>query len=330
MSAPVIPIPANIVSLTAAPLLGILFNWGLFGALTVQVYLYAQNFPDDRRWIKCLVYGLYVLEILQTALVTADAMKWFAVGFGDMLALSKPEFSTVDAPILDAIIAVAVQLTFCWRIKVLSESWLLSGAIGAVTIAQVVGAIASGIRIAQLGDLTKMPTITVWVAIWFGGTALADVMIAVAMIVLLARRGGNTSHSSDIVHRLIKLTIETNSLTAIVAVIGFVLTLALPHANYNMCPAYTLGKLYSNTLLVVFNNRIFMARRKESSGAGGSGFDETFGNQSQMPRFAAASTNHPSRYVIEKTKETVVESDLELDDRSQTTKASPIEGPEHV
>ena len=118
-------------------LIGIFINWGLLGALIVQVFLYQQEFKNDRKWIKCLgqstptpqiririliprvvVYGLFILEIVQTALCTADAVKWFAIGYGNVIALSKPEFSTIDAPVLDAIIALVVQLTFCWRIKV--------------------------------------------------------------------------------------------------------------------------------------------------------------------------------------------------------------------
>ena len=67
---------------------------------------------------RVVVYGLFILEIVQTALCTADAVKWFAIGYGNVIALSKPEFSTIDAPVLDAIIALVVQLTFCWRIKV--------------------------------------------------------------------------------------------------------------------------------------------------------------------------------------------------------------------
>lgn len=73
-----------------------------------------SNFDPTR----VVVYGLFILEIVQTALCTADAVKWFAIGYGNVIALSKPEFSTIDAPVLDAIIALVVQLTFCWRIKV--------------------------------------------------------------------------------------------------------------------------------------------------------------------------------------------------------------------
>ena len=149
------------------------------------------------------MYGLYILETVQTALCTADAMRWYAIGYGDLLALIKPQFSTIDAPILDALIAIIVQLTFCWRIRVLSKSWLLSGSIALVAVAQLVGALASAIlvrlsfhlpplypyphfhQIQKLQNLSLMRTLSFWVALWFGGSALADTLIAAAMIILV-------------------------------------------------------------------------------------------------------------------------------------------------
>ena len=65
-----------------------------------------------------LVYGMFLLETAQTAMVTNDAFQWFAYGFGDMIALSKPFTSSVDAPIMDGLIALIVQLFFSWRIWV--------------------------------------------------------------------------------------------------------------------------------------------------------------------------------------------------------------------
>ena len=79
------------------------------------------------------VYGLYMLETAQTALSTGDAMRWFAQGFGNMISLTKPFFSAIDAPIMDGIIAFAVQIFFCWRIWLLSKSWLFALAIGLVS-----------------------------------------------------------------------------------------------------------------------------------------------------------------------------------------------------
>lgn len=35
-------------------LVGLIFNWGLLGVLTTQLYVYYLNFPQDRRVIKLL------------------------------------------------------------------------------------------------------------------------------------------------------------------------------------------------------------------------------------------------------------------------------------
>ncbi|KAJ6454564.1 hypothetical protein DFH09DRAFT_1235933, partial [Mycena vulgaris] len=40
-----------------------LLNWGLFGTLSVQVYLYYEAFPIDRLIIKCLVYILFTIDV---------------------------------------------------------------------------------------------------------------------------------------------------------------------------------------------------------------------------------------------------------------------------
>ena len=64
------------------------------------------------------VYGLFVLETVGTALATGDAMQWFSIGYGNMLALSKPWYSAMDAPVIDAVISLTVQLFFSWRIWV--------------------------------------------------------------------------------------------------------------------------------------------------------------------------------------------------------------------
>lgn len=78
--------------------------------------------------------------------------------------------------------------------------------------------------------------------------------------------------------------------------------------------SYVLGKLYSNTLLVVFNNRIFLARARENSGPDASGFEFQTGTCA-VPRVTQASPGPANKYMIEIHKETAIEydHDLELD-----------------
>ncbi|ETW77570.1 hypothetical protein HETIRDRAFT_247449, partial [Heterobasidion irregulare TC 32-1] len=101
-------------------LLGILFNWGLLGILTTQLYIYYLNFPKDRRAVKLLVYTLYFLDWAQTCSATYDAFQWFVYGWGDIHALYDLFTGFLNIPILSSTVAGAVQIFFGWRIWMFS------------------------------------------------------------------------------------------------------------------------------------------------------------------------------------------------------------------
>jgi hypothetical protein len=50
--------------------------------------LYYQAFPNDRRFTKCLVYTVYMIELVQTIIMARDAFTIFGYGFGDLAALT--------------------------------------------------------------------------------------------------------------------------------------------------------------------------------------------------------------------------------------------------
>ncbi|KAH8995888.1 hypothetical protein EDB86DRAFT_2759838, partial [Lactarius hatsudake] len=106
-------------------LLGIIWNWCLYGILLVQFYVYSYNFPTDKRLLKLLgrriplryiVLGVFLMETLQTALSCADLYYWFASGFGNMNRLASPYASSFDVPIIGSVVALAIQFFFVYRI----------------------------------------------------------------------------------------------------------------------------------------------------------------------------------------------------------------------
>lgn len=52
---------------------------------------------------KCLVYGIYLIEIVQTILVTHDAFNAYASGFGNLQALGSAQLEWLAVPILSGI-----------------------------------------------------------------------------------------------------------------------------------------------------------------------------------------------------------------------------------
>ncbi|KAI9428716.1 hypothetical protein H4582DRAFT_1817399 [Lactarius indigo] len=108
-------------------MLGALWNWTLYGVLVVQIYVYSYNFPGDRILLKLLVYSVFLVETLQTALSGADLYYWFVSGFGNIDHLTTPYESPFDVPIIGSVVALTVQIFFVYRIWVLSRrsSWFI-------------------------------------------------------------------------------------------------------------------------------------------------------------------------------------------------------------
>ncbi|KAH9070718.1 hypothetical protein EDB83DRAFT_359936 [Lactarius deliciosus] len=259
-------IPSPDVVKVAAPLLfGPLFNWALYGVLCVQIYVYGYNFPCDGRPIKILVYFVFVLETAQTALTGVDIYYWFVDGFGDAERLARSHFSPIDSPIMTAVISLIVQGYFCFRIWTLKRSLWLCCAITAAAVTQSTAGMWAGIKSLTIKGYLVTKTA---LFLWSIPSALADILIAVAMMLLL-RRANNSNFSSFVLIRVVRTTIETNALTASLAITILVLYAIFPNELYYMYMTKVIGKVYSNTLLVSLNNRIYF-REHQSSGRGNS------------------------------------------------------------
>jgi len=70
-------------------------------------------------------------------------------------------------------------------------------------------------------------------------------------------RPNGSRFSNFVMMRLVRLTIETNALTASFAIACFILFVAFPNNIYYVCLVGITGKLYANTLLVSLNNRVY-------------------------------------------------------------------------
>ena len=79
------------------------------------------------RDIHLIVYSVFLLETVQTALSGADLYYWFATGFGNINHLFSSFASFIDLPIMGSMVSLIVQFFFVYRIRVLSEKrsrWL--------------------------------------------------------------------------------------------------------------------------------------------------------------------------------------------------------------
>ncbi|KAJ3786295.1 hypothetical protein GGU11DRAFT_742567 [Lentinula aff. detonsa] len=251
-------IPPNVAQLTGPLLLGLVGNWGLFGCSAVQVYLYYLGFPKDNLRLKALVYGLFIWDILQTALYTSTVFASLASGWGNLEALEALGLIWFDIPFMSGVASCVVQCFYAWRIYVLGKSIPLALFIVALALMEGSAAMALGITIKisvqTFADLQSKTFVVT--TVWLLGSASCDVIISVFSLQLTrARKFTSYRHTENMLSRLIGLTVGGGLLTTSVAIVDAVMYIVFQHNNYHAAPVAILAKLYTNALMVLFNSR---------------------------------------------------------------------------
>ncbi|KAK0212242.1 hypothetical protein DFS33DRAFT_12960 [Desarmillaria ectypa] len=221
-------------------------------------YLYYLAFPNDRKIIKYLVYGIYIVELVQMVLVTHDAFAMFGYGFGNVEAVTDIHFDWLTVPIMSGAAACVGQVFYAYRIFILSKSRIVPIFVTCVSLTSSVAAIITGVYSLQGGSIIELDKRKIYIAvgIWCGASALCDTIIAVCMTYYLMRSDTGFRRTRMLVTKLIRLTIETGTVTSIVALLNLILFFAFPHQTFYTTPALLMPKLYANTVYMVLNSRI--------------------------------------------------------------------------
>ncbi|KAF9031557.1 hypothetical protein BDZ89DRAFT_984671 [Hymenopellis radicata] len=243
----------------AAPLLaGFLGNCVLFGVFVNQLYWYYMTFPKDSFRLKVLVAVIGILQSAQSSMVCYDALEGFAINFGSFSALDSVHMAWFDIPFLTSIIALIVQSFFAWRIYKLSENWILVAVVEVIALLQCGAGVAGGLIIQTFGVYSRIPLSTGAsdsIQVWLAASAACDIFIAIVMVYLLIRTPIRFRRTKVLVSKLVRLTIETGTITAICALVILIL-FSTVGGSYYACFGALVAVLYSNVALAVLNSRI--------------------------------------------------------------------------
>lgn len=252
---------------------GLVLNWGFQGVLTTQVYIYHLNSSHDSRILRATVYLVCVYEWVQTGLLTANLAVCSQAFFKphpliDLIGSFDNSSLWLCIFLMSAIISAAVQIFYAWRLyKLIGSPWV-PGIIIMICLAQLSAGLASSANLKLLSrslietEYNDLIYDTATIA-WLAGSALADVVIAVSMIICLQRLKRGFGTVNVILNRLITLVVETGGLTAGVAVLS--LGLFLSPYPYAFCPLSVISKLYGNSLLMSLNNRVIVRRKMDAA-----------------------------------------------------------------
>jgi hypothetical protein len=83
--------------------------------------LYYLAFRNDQAYMKCLVYGIYILEFIQSIFIIENSFRIFVTSFGDVEAIDEVGTTWLSVPILTAIGELSSILRKAWAADVLTS-----------------------------------------------------------------------------------------------------------------------------------------------------------------------------------------------------------------
>jgi len=228
--------------------------WLLLGFISMQTYTYYRHSGRKHLGLNILVYSLVILVTGKRAVSLFVAYSYLTI---------------VDdlQPVFVALLAIFVQFFFTWRI------WSFCMAVYGRRMRKVVAAICFFIVCTSVCGLVSAITFSGvvispvsypgflgyrLVLIWSLSTAVADVTITAIMIRILYHAKSSTYFgvTRDKLSRLLRLTLQTGFLTAILALpIGPLYAIYQDTSSIFDITSYVLGESYVISLLANLNAR---------------------------------------------------------------------------
>ncbi|KAJ3839519.1 hypothetical protein F5878DRAFT_115314 [Lentinula raphanica] len=236
--------------------IGAFLNAILYGVLSVQTYFYFQNSSRDARWIKILVVFVLIAETISFVLDFGVVWEPLVQNYGSprIFEITPTTFSA--DPLVTSCISAAVQLFQGWRIRKLTKSNIVLVPIALTALASLTAGFATTILIAFHPGWTQIGMFEFGFLSWLVASALCDVVIALSLSWFVLRNKSAFSSTNSVLNRIMLLTLQTGSITAVAAIADvFTFTLS-PDKTLEFVWAYSLSKLYSNTLLSMLNARV--------------------------------------------------------------------------
>ncbi|KIJ24703.1 hypothetical protein M422DRAFT_39043 [Sphaerobolus stellatus SS14] len=227
----------------------------LYGALVVQSFLYYQTYRKDAKWMRYFVLYLVVMETINVAFDMYLIYEPLIQRYGTQRAVTVTPLALNPDALVTVLISVPVQLFTTWRIKVLNGSNVTPGFIVFFAICSFGGATATTISVSIVREFAKAHQFDSVIIIWLASSSLADIIITSTLVWSLRSRKTGLSETDNVVNRIIVLTIQTGAITALFALLDFVLFLAIPNSTANFLVDFPLSKLYSNSLISTLNAR---------------------------------------------------------------------------
>ncbi|KAJ7129215.1 hypothetical protein C8R44DRAFT_776173 [Mycena epipterygia] len=236
-------------------LIGVLLNVALYGVMATQMLTYYQRYANDFVWIRYFMLYLFIVESTVVIVQVGIIFQPLIIDYGALKAfVFAPKMLPGDS-FLIAIVSAPIQMFAAWRIKVITESYIIPAFVSLLALASGSSGIAMFVTVLQtpkFRDFDKFKTVA---TMWLVCSAACDILIAGGMTYALLTRKTGFSVMDGYINRIVRLTIETGSLTAIFALVNVMLFLVFPFTTLNFIVAFPRPNLYTCFVLAMLNSR---------------------------------------------------------------------------
>ncbi|EDR08944.1 uncharacterized protein LACBIDRAFT_296562 [Laccaria bicolor S238N-H82] len=226
------------VRLSFGPMLiGVFLNMILYGILIVQVvYVFFMETLNTG----CNMAMMYqpLIQNFGRPVATTLFPTLFAAGKASLRAERK-SFNLAladEEPITIVAISTPIQLFFAYRIWLLSKNNWLPGVIAFFAVVSLGGGTWTTVLIVKVKVFARKPELHWPALLWFLSAVVSDVMITVVLVITLNKRKTGFTATDDVISKIIRTTVQTGMLTALVAIgdVIFFMTLPVRSANFTV------------------------------------------------------------------------------------------------
>ncbi|KAJ3873603.1 hypothetical protein F5051DRAFT_506391 [Lentinula edodes] len=224
---------SDIDSSLGYPEIGTLLSGVLFGILTMQVYIYHKNFPNDSVWIKFgLVDSMWLFELAHTICEFYGLYYVTVLRYGDITVFFAFPHELAAVPVFDGLIITIVQGFFTHRIaKFAGPPYTVPIVCCILMVCQMVASI--GLSAAVIAEQSTYHFLDQWtwliITACFSHIAI-DIILSTALVYNLIKNRSTTTYRSTyvIIDKLIQWAIETGVVTSSVSIIVMICFLINP------------------------------------------------------------------------------------------------------
>ncbi|KAJ7185596.1 hypothetical protein C8R46DRAFT_382943 [Mycena filopes] len=236
-----------------------LFAMGMYGLTTAQTYYYFVEYPKDRPWAKILVWALWILNTVHSALLIHLIYHYLIANAFNIFQLTQNIWSLPVSMLVHLITVFIVMVYFLSIIFRASAKnlrwWLVVPNLCAVLVHMGFG-FTSAVQILHAHNVLDIPVFTRGTFLPSGITqACADVLLASSLCFVLYDHRTDFNSTNSIINTLIVYAVNRCLLTTGVALCSVLLIALNPNGFLYVGPELLWPGLYTNALMASLNSR---------------------------------------------------------------------------